>query len=141
MMMLIVNYSHTAAGTQSADSCGVLLMAVSHYSNSYTIGASESDSIARSARRLPNSQSSSPFNNSRMERVEFFGIAKVAKSGMIKPNIANNVACCHIIMTDTIVVDKAILQKMMSEVVVVNILFNSMFVDGDKSTSGTIVLI
>ena len=140
MMMLIVNYSHTAAGTQSADSCGVLLMAVSHYSNSYTIGASESDSIARSARRLPNSQSSSPFNNSRMERVEFLGIAKIA-SGMIKPNIANNVACCHIIMTDTIVVDKAILQKMMSEVVVVNILFNSMFVDGDKSTSGTIVLI
>ena len=141
MMMLIVNYSHTAAGTQSADSCGVLLMAVSHYSNSYTIGASESDSIARSARRLPNSQSSSLFNNSRMERVEFLGIAKVA-SGMIKPNIANNVACCHIIMTDTIVVDKAILQKMMSEVVVVvNILFNSMFVDGDKSTSCTLMLI
>lgn len=61
------------------------------------------------------------------------GIAKGA--GMIEPNMATMLSY---IMTDA-VVDKATLQQMLSDVV--NISFNSMSVDGDESTSDTLVLI
>jgi glutamate N-acetyltransferase / amino-acid N-acetyltransferase len=61
------------------------------------------------------------------------GIAKGA--GMIEPNMATMLSY---IMTDA-TVDKATLQEMLSDVVKVS--FNSMSVDGDESTSDTLVAI
>ena len=72
IMMMIVQYCHTVAGSHSAATCGALIKAVflHHGSASDEWRRVTSDSNATRSGRLPNSQSFSPFKNSRYTHVD-----------------------------------------------------------------------